>query len=505
MSKPSSILKLQLSIIILLSSGMAFSASNKTIESLLMEQENSSSNAIAELNLLAKQHDSHALSTLGFIYEHGINTPKDVLKAIDYYQQACDLGGDYGCGNAWYFYQYGIGVEKNSKKTTLFANKINKNDIPLEIANKLSLELYGAKAAAEANPNIRSDFIESLSRWLTTGDEQTQLMFTRMGFSKQNTLHLAKAWAKEYENDAKLNFQVGHLYNFRYSELDSERKDLEAFKWFKKAAELGEPSSQNIIAHLYEKGDWGIKQDPKKAIEWYQKAVESGDNNAPMNLAKIYYKGVDTEVDYKKSLSLFESTKDYNMSESAKYLSQFYYNGQSVTSDCNKAADYYEKSYHRFNEEIPHSKYVALCQSDRKMRNEAKNELPNIVMKRISTFSGDKGALTQCELSFGIFSHKIIPVENLRVKIQMTTDKNSNDGAFILEHIVAFPPFGFNSLNKEENGGRGYENSKLVPVYNEKGCKTRKAKTKILSATALINGEPVDLLEKNIILFSDEK
>ncbi|HGM9833138.1 TPA: hypothetical protein ACXIG6_000105 [Proteus mirabilis] len=504
-SKRSSILKLQLSMIILLSSGMAIGASNKTVEFLLTEQESGSSNAIAELNLLAKQQNPHALSTLGFIYEHGVNTPKDVLKAIDYYQQACELGGDYGCGNAWYFYQYGIGVEQNSKKATQFANKINKNDIPLEIANKLSLEFYDAKVVAEANPDIRSDFIESLSQWLTAGDEVTQLMFTRMGLSKQDTLHLAKVWANEYENDAKLNFQIGHLYNFRYSELDSERKDLEALKWFQKAAELGEPNSQNIIAYLYENGDWGIKQDPKKAIEWYQKAVESGDSNATMNLAKIYYKGVDTKVDYSKALSLFESAKDYNIGESAKYLSQIYYNGQSVISDCNKAADYYEKSIGRYNEKIPRDKYIELCQSDRKMRNEVKNELPSIVMKHISTFSGDKGTLTQCELSFGIFSNKIIPVENLRVKIQMTAENNSNDEPFILEHIVAFPPFGFNSLNKEENGGRGYENSKLVPIYDEKGCKTHKAKTKILSATALINGESVDLLEKNLISFSDKK
>nr|MBO8919282.1 hypothetical protein [Proteus mirabilis] len=48
------------------------------------------------------------------------------------------------------------------------------------------------QVVAEANPDIRSDFIESLSQWLTAGDEVTQLMFTRMGLSKQDTLHLAK-------------------------------------------------------------------------------------------------------------------------------------------------------------------------------------------------------------------------------------------------------------------------------------------------------------------------
>ncbi|WP_409045546.1 hypothetical protein [Proteus mirabilis] len=72
-----------------------------------------------------------------------------MLKAIDYYQQACELGGDYGCGNAWYFYQYGIGVEQNSKKATQFANKINKNDIPLELA--IDGELFFMPLGIEVN------------------------------------------------------------------------------------------------------------------------------------------------------------------------------------------------------------------------------------------------------------------------------------------------------------------------------------------------------------------
>lgn len=493
-----------LSTLFALSNG-AHAESNTPIETLLTRYENGDMTTKAVFDLYAKEGNPHALSTLGFIYEHGINTPKDINKALAYYQQACDLGGDYGCGNAWYFYQYGIGIDKNSKKAAQFAEKINKNDIPLEIANNLSIELYDAKVEAETNPDLRANFIENLSRWLSTGDAQTQLMFTRMGFSKQDTLHLAKAWAIENEKDARLNFQVGHLYNFRYSALESNEKDIEALKWFRKAAELGDPSSQNIVAHLYEKGDWGIKQDPQKAIEWYKKAIASGDNDAPMNLAKIYYKGVLTEVDYKKALSLFESVKDYNPTEASKYLSQFYYNGQSVSTDCNKAADYYEKSYYGFSENFSRSKYIALCQSDKKMRDDLKNELPKLVMKRISTFSGDSSALTKCELSFGIFSYKNIPVENLRVKVQIITEDHSDDEPFIQEQTVAFPPFGFNSLNKKENGGRDYENAQLVPIYDERGCNTYKMQTKIVSATALINGKPVNLLDERLISFKIKK
>lgn len=493
-----------LSMLLAISNGV-YAKLNTPIETLLTRYENGDMTTKAVLDLYAKEGNPHALITLGFIYEHGINTPKDINKALDYYQQACDLGGDYGCGNAWYFYQYGIGIDKNSKKAALFAEKINKNDIPLEIANSLSIELYDAKAEAEVNPYIRANFIENLSRWLSSGDEQTQLMFARMGFSKQDTLHLAKVWATENEKDARLNFQIGHLYNFGYSALDSNKKDFEALKWFQKAAELGEPNSQNIIAHLYEKGDWGIKQDPKKAIEWYQKAIASGDGNAQMNLAKIYYEGVFTEVDYKKSLSLFERAEDYNPTEAAKYLSKFYYNGQLVTTDCNKSADYYQKSHYGYSEELSRSKYIEICQSDKKMRDNFKNELPELVMRRISTFGGDYDALVKCELSFGVFSYKTIPVENLRVKVQIITEGSSDEKPFIQEQTVAFPPFGFNSLNKKENGERDYQKAQLVPIYDKRGCSSYKTKTEIVSATALINGKPIDLLEEGLISFRINK
>lgn len=55
----------------------------------------------------ASEGENQKASTLdeqGFIYEYGIGVPMDSERALQYYQQACELGGNYGCYNVRYFY-----------------------------------------------------------------------------------------------------------------------------------------------------------------------------------------------------------------------------------------------------------------------------------------------------------------------------------------------------------------------------------------------------------------
>ncbi|HAE2568816.1 TPA_asm: SEL1-like repeat protein, partial [Salmonella enterica] len=52
--------------------------------------------ALNELKALAKDNNAQALAELGFIYEYGVSVSVDIPQAIKYYEQACDLDGDYG-------------------------------------------------------------------------------------------------------------------------------------------------------------------------------------------------------------------------------------------------------------------------------------------------------------------------------------------------------------------------------------------------------------------------
>ena len=51
--------------------------------------------------------------------------------------------------------------------------------------------------------------------------------------------------------------------------------DLEAVKWFRKAAEQGYAKAQKNLGWMYEQGK-GIPRDKSEAIKWYRKADSQG-------------------------------------------------------------------------------------------------------------------------------------------------------------------------------------------------------------------------------------
>ncbi|VEB62528.1 tetratricopeptide repeat protein [Salmonella enterica subsp. enterica] len=75
--------------------------------------------------------------SLGFIYEYGVSVSVDIPQAIKYYEQACDLDGDYGCFNAAYFYEYGIGTQKGHYAS----ENISKNSLE----KKINLSQYQSR------------------------------------------------------------------------------------------------------------------------------------------------------------------------------------------------------------------------------------------------------------------------------------------------------------------------------------------------------------------------
>ena len=63
---------------------------------------------------------------------------------------------------------------------------------------------------------------------------------------------------------------------------------LEAAKWFRKAAEQGDPEAQNSLGFCYAEGQ-GVPHDIDEAMRWYRKAAEQGHVTAQSNLGSCYY------------------------------------------------------------------------------------------------------------------------------------------------------------------------------------------------------------------------
>jgi hypothetical protein len=65
-----------------------------------------------------------------------------------------------------------------------------------------------------------------------------------------------------------------------------EQDFIEAMRWYRRSAEQGNPNSQTSIGWMYEKGE-GVAPDIEQALKWYELAAEQGDERAQQHLERI--------------------------------------------------------------------------------------------------------------------------------------------------------------------------------------------------------------------------
>jgi len=115
------------------------------------------------------------------------------------------------------------------------------------------------------------------------------------------------------QNLLGLYFRDGFLVTQDYTQ---------AAKWFKKAAKKGNTCAQYNLGTMYQKG-LGVKRNVRKAVEWYSKAAEAGEDyeaDSQIALGLIYHKGQGViKHDYEKAKSWYLKAAEYGISR-AQYL-----------------------------------------------------------------------------------------------------------------------------------------------------------------------------------------
>lgn len=109
-------------------------------------------------------------------------------RALQYYKQACELGGNYGCYNVKYAYQYGDGVAKDSAQANMYAKKMNLDNLLIEqeYIDKFSQEIYAAKALADTDKSQRPEFINALFNLLNNRPESDALFLVVSDLIRKN-------------------------------------------------------------------------------------------------------------------------------------------------------------------------------------------------------------------------------------------------------------------------------------------------------------------------------
>ena len=124
------------------------------------------------------------------------------------------------------------------------------------------------------------------------GDATAQLKFGNMymigeGIPK-NEVEAVKWFRKAADQGiVEAEFNLGLSYSLGEGVPQSA---VEAIKWFRKAAEHGNPEAQYALGNIYSSGA-GIPERDAEAVDWYRKAADQGYTDAQVRLGLMYASG----------------------------------------------------------------------------------------------------------------------------------------------------------------------------------------------------------------------
>ncbi|RIB09999.1 kinase-like domain-containing protein, partial [Gigaspora rosea] len=99
------------------------------------------------------------------------------------------------------------------------------------------------------------------------------------------------------------------------------------------------------LGYNYEHGI-GVKKDEKKAFKYYMKAAELGNPGAMNDISLCYSYGIGVEINYQKVFEYCKKSADLGNADAICNIGLHYEYGEGVDQDYNKAFEYYEKSVH---------------------------------------------------------------------------------------------------------------------------------------------------------------
>ena len=153
---------------------------------------------------------------------------------------------------------------------------------------------------------------------------------------------IADLTAKAEKGDAEAMYQLGRLHA---EGKEVKKDDLEALKWFLKAAAKDHSKAEVQLGSFYAHG-FGVKQDWTEAIKWFRKAALKGDTTAQHNLGLDYQHGHGVEKDLEMAASWFKLAAGQGHARAQFNLGELCEKGQGIVKSEDFAYVYYTLASH---------------------------------------------------------------------------------------------------------------------------------------------------------------
>ncbi|MFT4253051.1 MAG: peptidoglycan-binding protein [Caulobacter sp.] len=120
-----------------------------------------------------------------------------------------------------------------------------------------------------------------------------------------------------------------------------EAKDRAGIAPLRKAANLGMPKAQFILAKMYEEGEGGLKRDLTEARRWYERAAQGGDASAMHNVGLFASRGQGGPQNWTTAANWFRKAAEAGLVDSQFNMGRLYEKGTGVAQNPAEAYRWY--------------------------------------------------------------------------------------------------------------------------------------------------------------------
>ncbi len=247
--------------------------------------------AISTLEALAASGNGRAARQLGEIYEAGhYLDPNDEL-AVNWYEQAIQLGDPAAEFRLARLYENSKGDVQNTKHALALYEKLAKQN-HIAATYRLARLLESINGPSEPSRHWYSVAARQ-------GHMASQLRLANIHFEEQVSPQEIQKALNTYrhlstQGSAAASYRLGQAYE---KGVGVAPDDERAFQWYSKALQQGHVRAELRLARFYASGQ-GIPQDLNKARTIYQRFAQQGDASAAYHLAELLYEANDNEAAY---------------------------------------------------------------------------------------------------------------------------------------------------------------------------------------------------------------
>jgi TPR repeat protein/membrane protease YdiL (CAAX protease family) len=237
--------------------------------------------------------DPKAATNLGFFYQSGPASTRDLSKAVQWYQKAADQGYARAQADLGNLYEKGLGVPKDLAVAVSWYRKAADQGYARAQANLGYLYENGL--------GIPKDLVAAVDWYQKAANQGSAVAETNLGYLYEKGMGVSQ--------DLKM-----------------------AASWYRKAADQGYARAQNNLGYLYENG-LGVGKDQTIALGWYQKAAVQDYGQAQAHLGRIYQYGLGVAKDQNVALTWYHQAADHGDAWAERQLGLCYLNGEGVTQN----------------------------------------------------------------------------------------------------------------------------------------------------------------------------